>query len=132
MALQSQHKNEPMFNMSSMTDIVFLLLIFFMLTSNFVTPSGLPIDLPSSKNAAKVIPKIKVGITNTDEYFVGEKKVSFSDLEIEIQTALQKYDEGVVSIEADKKVQLERIVSVADIAYKLGAKVSIAVKPPGS
>ncbi|MBV6645551.1 MAG: biopolymer transporter ExbD, partial [Cyclobacteriaceae bacterium] len=51
MNLKSKHKVEASFSMSSMTDVIFLLLIFFMLTASFITPSGLPVNLPTSKSA---------------------------------------------------------------------------------
>jgi biopolymer transport protein ExbD len=63
MALQSKNKIETTFSMSSMTDIIFLLLIFFMLTSSFITPSGLPVNLPSSETSDIIMQEVSVSDT---------------------------------------------------------------------
>ena len=81
MALRSRNKVSSDFNMSSMTDIVFLLLIFFMLTSTLVSPNALKLLLPNSK--AKTLEKqtISVSITKEIDFFVNEEKVIESNLE---------------------------------------------------
>ena len=128
MALKSKHNVEPMFSMSSMTDIIFLLLIFFMLTSSFITPSGLPVNLPSSKSSTVELQKLSITITENKEYYVNDKKVSKGMLEGELRSKLNG-KEGVVSLHVDKSVPTEDFVYVAGIATKLEAKVSIAVTP---
>ena len=117
-----------MFSMSSMTDIIFLLLIFFMLTSSFITPSGLPVNLPSSKSSTVELQKLSITITENKEYYVNDKKVSKGMLEGELRSKLNG-KEGVVSLHVDKSVPTEDFVYVAGIATKLEAKVSIAVTP---
>ncbi|MGF1638658.1 MAG: ExbD/TolR family protein [Cyclobacteriaceae bacterium] len=128
MNLKSKHKIDSGFSMSSMTDIIFLLLIFFMLTSTFVTPSGLPVNLPSSKSSSIVLQKVSVTITPDLRYYINESRVSRDILEIELEKALQG-KEGVVVLHVDKSVPVEHLVHVAGIATKLKAKVSIATKP---
>ncbi|MEL7001750.1 MAG: biopolymer transporter ExbD [Bacteroidota bacterium] len=128
MALKTNHKVDPMFSMSSMTDIVFLLLIFFMLTSSFITPSGLPVNLPTSKSSTLEMQKLSVTITEDLEYYVNDKKVSKGMLEAELKSKLTEKD-GVVTLHVDKTVPTEEFVNVAGIATKLEAKVSIAVSP---
>ena len=81
MNLKSNNKINPLFSMSSMTDIIFLLLIFFMLTASFVTPSGLPVNLPSSKSSTIVIQKVSVTITKDLKYFVNDQETSIENLE---------------------------------------------------
>jgi biopolymer transport protein ExbD len=129
MDLGSRNKVDPSFNLSSMTDMVFLLLIFFLLTSNFVTPSGLPINVPTSKVAAKVLPKINVGITAQKRFYVNEVEVPYARLESELQSLLAGKDEGVVVLNVDKSVPVQYLVDVASIATKLKARVSIATRP---
>ncbi len=129
MNLGSRNKVDPSFNMSSMTDMVFLLLIFFLLTSNFVTPSGLPINVPTSKVAGKVMPKINVGITAQKRFYVNEVEVPYARLEAELSTLLLGKDDGVVVLNVDKTVPVQYLVDVASIATKLKARVSIATKP---
>lgn len=128
MNLGSKHKIETSFSMSSMTDVIFLLLIFFMLTSSFITPSGLPVNLPTSKSSNIVMQKVSVTITSDLQYFVNDQKVSLSRLESTLQTEL-KDREGVVVLHCDKSVPVEHLVNVASIATKLEAKISLATKP---
>lgn len=128
MALKSKHNVEPMFSMSSMTDIIFLLLIFFMLTSSFITPSGLPVSLPTSKASTVELQKVSVTITKDLDYYVNDKKVSKSMLEGELKSKLVG-NQGVVVLHIDKSVPTEHLVNVAGIATALEAKVSIATKP---
>jgi biopolymer transport protein ExbD len=129
MSLKSRHNVDPAFSMSSMTDIIFLLLIFFMLTSSFITPSGLPVNLPSSKSTNIVMQKVSVTITKDMLYFVNDKRVAVSDLETAIKRELRNADEGVVVLHIDKTVPTEHLVKVAGIASSLKAKVSIAAQP---
>ena len=128
MNIKSKHKVNSMFSMSSMTDIIFLLLIFFMLTASFITPSGLPINLPSSKSSNIVIQKISVSITEGLEYFVNDEKVEIQNLEMILKNELQG-KEGLIVLHCDKNVPVEKLVEVAGIATLLEAKVSIATKP---
>ncbi|GJM60802.1 biopolymer transporter ExbD [Persicobacter diffluens] len=114
--------------MSSMTDVIFLLLIFFMLTSNFITPSGLPVNLPSSKKAEIVMQKLSVTVTSDLNYFVNDRKVDRGMVESALAAEL-KGKEGVVVLHIDKSVPTEHLVYVAGIAAKLKAKVSIAATP---
>jgi biopolymer transport protein ExbD len=128
MGLQSKHKVSSSFSMSSMTDIIFLLLIFFMLTSTFITPSGLPVNLPSSKSSAIVMQRVSVTITSDRRFYINDQRVTRNLIEIELAKALQG-KEGVVVLHVDKSVPVEYLVDVASIATSLKAKVSIATKP---
>ena len=130
MALGSKNKVDAGFSMSSMTDIIFLLLIFFMLTSNFITPSGLNINLPSSKRSEIVMQKVSVTITSDLKYMVNNKEVNRSSLESVLSNELRNGEgEGVVVLHVDKSVPTEHFVEAAGIATSLNAKVSIATKP---
>jgi biopolymer transport protein ExbD len=131
MNFRSKNRINPDFSMSSMTDIIFLLLIFFMLTSNFVTPSGLPVNLPSSKSSTIVMQKISVTITPDLQYFVNDKPTSFENIEPELRTLLAgtAQGEGVVVLHVDKSVPVEHLVKVAGIATELKAKVTLATLP---
>lgn len=128
MDLKSKHKVDTSFSMSSMTDIIFLLLIFFMLTSSFITPSGLPVNLPSSKTSTIVMQKVSVTITPDLKYYVNDRRVVQSRLEFELAKELEG-KEGVVVLHIDKSVPTEYLVEVAGIATALKAKVSIATQP---
>lgn len=129
MALKPENKVDPNFNMSSMTDMIFLLLIFFMLTSNFVTPSALPIEQPTSKAANKVLPKINVLITEDGKYFINENNLPLEFIEDELASLLQGEENGTVVISIDKDAPTQYLVNVAGIAAKLKAKTAISVTP---
>ncbi|MBX7126580.1 MAG: biopolymer transporter ExbD [Cyclobacteriaceae bacterium] len=128
MNLQSRNKIEASFSMASMTDLIFLLLIFFMLTSSFVTPSGLPVNLPTSKASVIEVQKTSVTITSDLQYFVNDKKVSRASLETELKNSLKGPD-GVVVLHIDASVPTGEMVYVGGIAASLKAKVAIATKP---
>ncbi|MFZ9505088.1 MAG: ExbD/TolR family protein [Cyclobacteriaceae bacterium] len=128
MNLQTRNKVDTAFSMASMTDLIFLLLIFFMLTSSFITPSGLPVNLPTSKSAAIEMQKVSVTVTTDLQYFVNEKRVTKGSLESELAAKLEGA-EGVVVLHIDESVPTKELVHVAGIATGLKAKVTIATKP---
>lgn len=128
MGLQAKNKVDPAFSMSSMTDIIFLLLIFFMLTSSFITPSGLPVNLPSSETSDIVMQEVTVTVTNDLKYSVNDKIVSREQIKAELTSLLKGKDSQVV-LHIDKDVPVEYLVEIGGIAAGLEANVSIATKP---
>ena len=80
MGLQQKNKVDAAFSMSSMTDIIFLLLIFFMLTSSFITPSGLAVNLPSSETSDIVMQEVTVSVTKDLQFSVNDQLISREDL----------------------------------------------------
>jgi biopolymer transport protein ExbD len=128
MNLQSRNKIDPAFSMASMTDLIFLLLIFFMLTSSFVTPSGLPVSLPTSKPNTMEIQKVSVTVTKDLQFFVNDKMVSKATLESELKSKLSGAS-PVVVLHIDESVPTREMVFAAGIATSLKAKVTIATKP---
>ncbi len=121
MNLKSRHKVDPSFNMSSMTDVVFLLLIFFMLTSSFITPSALPVSLPSSTTSPITLQKVVLTVTADKRYFVDEKEVSFSELKQALKAKLSKddVDDNVIVVHADKELKYNDVIEVAGVAAEL-------------
>ncbi len=128
MNLGSKNKVDASFNMASMTDLIFLLLVFFMLTSSFVTPSGLPVSLPSSAASSIEVQKVSVTVTKSLDYFVDDKRVTKAMLEGELKSKLGGPN-GSVVLHIDKDVPWEHGVYVAGIATSLEAKVVVATKP---
>lgn len=128
MGLQSKNKVEAAFSMSSMTDIIFLLLIFFMLTSSFITPSGLPVNLPSSETSDIAMREVTVSVTKDLSYAVNDKVVSREQVKAELTSLLQD-KKGQVVLHIDKDVPVEYLVEIGGIAAGLEANVSIATKP---
>tara|TARA_B110000003_G_C16609808_1_gene518947 strand:+ start:1097 stop:1489 length:393 start_codon:yes stop_codon:yes gene_type:complete len=129
MGLRSRNKVSANFNMSSMTDIVFLLLIFFMLTSTLVSPNALKLLLPNSK--AKTLEKqtISVSITKDVDFYINEKMISISNIEIELQKLINKEVEPAIILHADKTVDIEHVVKIMDIAYRNKYKIVLATQP---
>lgn len=128
MALQSKNKVDSSFSMSSMTDIIFLLLIFFMLTSSFITPSGLPVNLPSSETTDIVMQEVTVTVTKDLRFSVNDRVVSREQIKAELGPLLEG-KKGQVVLHIDKEVPVEYLVEIGGIAAGLGANVSIATKP---
>jgi biopolymer transport protein ExbD len=128
MNLQSRNKVDAAFSMASMTDLIFLLLIFFMLTSSFITPSGLPVNLPSSVASTIEVQKVSITVTKDLQFYVNDKKVTKATLEGELKSRLAG-NKGVVVLHIDESVPTREMVFVAGVATKLEAKVSIATKP---
>lgn len=128
MNLKSTNKVEVSFSMASMTDLIFLLLIFFMLTASFVTPSGLPVNLPTSKASTIEVQKVSVTVTKALQYYVNDKPVTKATLEAALKPLLDS-PAGVVVLHIDESVPTKELVYVAGIATSLEARVTIATKP---
>lgn len=110
-----------------MTDIVFLLLIFFMLTIASVTPQALLIDLPQSNNADILLPQVDVMITADLIYYVDQQQTTREQLEGLLQQKLNTA-QRVVLLHIDKSVPVAHMIYVTDIAASLHAKVAVATQ----
>ena len=129
MSLRSKNKVSANFNMSSMTDIVFLLLIFFMLTSTLVSPNALKLLLPNSKARTLEKQTISVSITPEIEYYIEDQKFPFDQIENQLKQRLANEQEPAIVLHADKTVDIEFAVKVMDIAYRNKYKVVLATNP---
>lgn len=129
MSLRSKNKVSANFSMSSMTDIVFLLLIFFMLTSTLVSPNALKLLLPNSKARTLEKQTISVSITPEIEYYIEDQKFPFDQLESQLKQRLANEQEPAIVLHADKTVDIEFAVKVMDIAYRNKYKVVLATNP---
>jgi biopolymer transport protein ExbD len=128
MGFQQKNKVDASFSMSSMTDIIFLLLIFFMLTSSFITPSGLSVNLPSSETSDIVMQEVTVSVTKDLQFSVNDQLVTRDQLK-SVLTPLLEGKKGQVVLHLDKEVPVEYLVEIGGIAAGLSANVSIATKP---
>ncbi|KAB2810254.1 ExbD/TolR family protein [Phaeocystidibacter luteus] len=117
------------FAMSSMTDLVFLLLIFFMLTSTLVTSRALDLILPKSNAQTVKRNDVSVSITADLQYSVNGTNVSQAQLENELLTAVVGNPEAVVVLYADESVPTGKTVEVMDIAYRNKLKMILATDP---
>lgn len=128
MALKSRNKVSAVFSMSSMTDIVFLLLIFFMLTSTLVTTNALDLVLPNSTAQTVKKQRVSVSINENIEYFIDKKQVQLQYIESQLINQLAGQDEKVVVLRVDKTVAIEHAVAVMDIAYRNKFKIVLATQ----
>jgi biopolymer transport protein ExbD len=128
MNLRGRNKINPTFNMSSMTDIVFLLLIFFMLTSTLVTVSAIDVLLPKASGKTENSSSIAVSITNKSLFYIDKTEVSATNLESEILKKIGIDKQKTIIIRGDKEVPYRNIMKVIDIANRNKLKMILAVK----
>ncbi|MDG1758426.1 MAG: biopolymer transporter ExbD [Schleiferiaceae bacterium] len=129
MNLGNRNKVSPDFNMSSMTDLVFLLLIFFMLTSTLVTTSALDVILPKSKVQTVKKATVTVTIDKDLNLSVNDDVVSLGQLENAILVAAATEPEAVIVLRVDETVPTGETVRVIDIAYRHSIKMVLATDP---
>lgn len=129
MDIRGRNKINPNFNMSSMTDIVFLLLIFFMITSTLVTTSALDILLPKASGKTENRKSVSVSITKNLTYYIDNKKVKESKLEQDLLALLSKKESPTIVLRAEVGVPIEKAVKIMDIANRNRYKVILAVRP---
>ncbi|RDY60609.1 ExbD/TolR family protein [Flagellimonas nanhaiensis] len=127
MKLKGRNKISPEFSMSSMTDIVFLLLVFFMLTSN--APNALDLLLPKAKGKSTNTQNVSVTINKDLEYFVNSEQISKEYVEIELKKVLEGQDKPTIILRAEENVAIKEAVNVMDIANRNSYKVILAVRP---
>ena len=127
MNLRSRSKVSAEFSMSSMTDLVFLLLIFFMLTSTLVTSSALDVILPKSKAQSVNKAQITVTITPELEVSVNEDVVPVDQVEARILALAN--DKSVIILRADESVPTGETVRIMDMAYRNRLKMVLATDP---
>lgn len=128
MNLRGRNKVDPNFNMSSMTDIVFLLLIFFMLTSTLVTVSAIDVLLPKAGGKTENKTSVAVTITKDSDFYIDKSKVSSASLEQELLLKVGAKKEKTIVIRGDQNVPYKNVMRVIDIANRNKLKMILAVK----
>lgn len=129
MTIKRSSKINPNFNMSSMTDIVFLLLIFFLVTSTLVNPNALKLLLPKSTNQLSNRKTVTVSIDKNLVFYFNTKVTPFSQLEDKIVNELKNSDDPCIMIQAEKSVPIEQVVKIMNIAKTHGYKSILATDP---
>ncbi len=114
--------------MSSMTDIVFLLLIFFMVTSTMVHPNAVKLLLPQSKNQTAAKPLTTVSITKDLEYYVETQRVDFNQIEGLLQKKVSNDPEIYISLHLDESVPSGEMVKIMNICKKNEYKLILATR----
>jgi len=128
MNLRGRNKVNPNFNMSSMTDIVFLLLIFFMLSSTLVTVSAIDVLLPKAGGKTENNASVAISITNQSKFYIDKTLVSEKNLELEILSKVGTDKKKTIVIRGDQDVPYKSVMKIIDIANKNKLKMILAVK----
>ena len=136
MALKRRNKVNAAFSMSSMTDIVFLLLIFFMVTSTLIAPNALKLLLPESNNQTAAKPITTISITKDLQYYINDgeslKRVAFQEIEPFLQNHYGTGNNDVyISLHMEKTIPVEEMVKIMNIAKNNGYKMILATAPEG-
>ena len=132
MAIESRHKTNKNFSMSGMTDIVFLLLIFFMITSTLIVPVAQNVQLPESNNQTQATPALVVSIGQDKTIYVDDQEYVLSELEGVLRKKLENYGEApTVRLNADRDLNMEEVFAFLDIAKRNRYKVILGTRPSG-
>jgi len=131
MNFRGRNKVNPQFNMSSMTDIVFLLLIFFMITSTLVTTSALDIILPKASGKTVNKKNTSVTIKKNRKFYLNNNKFSTPNSKIEaaIRASIRNFKKPVMVLRAEESVPISKVVRIMDIANRNKIKIILAVRP---
>ncbi|MFZ4462524.1 MAG: ExbD/TolR family protein [Bacteroidales bacterium] len=122
MAIKMRVKRNFEFSMASMSDLVFLLLIFFMITSTLIAPNAVKLLLPSSSSKTMAKQTVTVYINEQFDYFLEENKISETDLEARIASGIQNETEATIVLRSDKTVPVQYIVNVIDAVNEINQK----------
>jgi biopolymer transport protein ExbD len=121
MKFEMENKPLTLFHFSSLTDIVMLLLIFFLLTSQFVIQTGVKVQLPGAKNNEQTVPtRIVVSITEEGKLFVGKDEITVDGLPIKLEQANKATNDENLIIRADKAAKIDLVIKVIDAAKGVG------------
>ncbi len=117
---------------ASMTDLMFLLLIFLMIATTLINSNAIKLDLPKSTAPSKEKVSVVISINAQREFFVGDRQVDFADLESVLMREMENADQQGVSLRADKSVPIEDVVRVINIATDNNFKfnsIQLATRP---
>jgi biopolymer transport protein ExbD len=122
MPITNRNKLSISFSMASMSDLVFLLLIFFMLTSTLIAPNAIKLLLPGSSSKTMAKQTVTVYINELQNYYVEELQVNENILEAELTQKLSGQSEATIVLRADKTVPVQHIVNVIDAVNEINRK----------
>jgi len=130
MNLRRRHKIAPEVSTASMNDIMFFLMLFFLIASSVVNPNVIKLLLPKASSGQSVSKKtISVSITKDLQYYVEKQLVAANQIEQVLKDYIQKTDELTVILYVDKTVQIQDIVDVMDVSNRLKVKLVLATDP---
>lgn len=129
MAIKRGSKVDMNVGSASMTDLMFLLLIFLMVATTLINPNALKLLLPQSSNQNKEKPVTTVSITSDLRYYVETKEVPFEQISDELKVRLSGNTEPMVSLHCDKTVPVDEVVKIMNIARDNNYKLVLATSP---
>ena len=134
MALKRKSKIAVEFSMASMTDMIFLLLIFFMLTSTVVVPNAIKVLLPQSAQQTSAKPITRVTITSDLQYYVAygrekERPVSFEQITPFLKECFTREPDIYVFLYADESVTYKEVVKVLNLAIQNDFRMILVTRP---
>ncbi|MDR1644948.1 MAG: biopolymer transporter ExbD [Tannerellaceae bacterium] len=134
MALKRRTKVNASFSMASMTDVIFLLLIFFMISSTVVIPNAIKVTLPQSQKQTSAKPLTRLTIDADLNYYVAfgkqrERRITFDQITPFLQDCYDKEPELYVMLYADETVPYKEVVKILNIAIKNKYKMALATRP---
>ena len=128
---QSRIKHGAEVNTHSLNDIMFFLLLFFLIVSTMISPSVVKLNLPSAKKTQTVDKQpINLEISQDMRYYLAGKEVDFENLESAIQAAIVNKTEPTIVLRLDKELTIQQLVDVLEIGNKLKVKMILATRPP--
>ena len=131
MRFKGRNQIRPEFNMSSMTDVVFLLLIFFMIASTLAKQlNTIDVKLPKADGKTENRNTVAVTITNSNQFYLNADRVSKRNLEQNLIDALTVMKTTSIVLRTEEKVAIDQVVYVMNIANNNGVKVVLAVDSP--
>lgn len=130
MNFSQRRRDEPMVDMTPLIDIIFQLVIFFMVSTTFVTEQGIEVDLPrsSSQTILRERNDVQVKVTADGGIYVDEEAVDWAELRQHLEATAKKGKGGMVIIKADQNVDYGRAVAVLDLARSLGLQLALATE----
>ncbi|HEV3251233.1 MAG TPA: biopolymer transporter ExbD [Puia sp.] len=132
MNLRNRHKVEAEVHTGPLNDILFILLLFFLIVSTLANPNVVKLSQPKSKSDTKAKQTVVVSIDANKQFYVGNSKVTLGELRSKLQPFLAKEtDQPSIVINADKTVPIEDVVAVMRVARDLGARTVLAVDKNG-
>ena len=131
MRFQTEHKLLDTFSFSSLTDIVLLLLIFFLLSSTFIMQPGINVDLAEAESSEEVTGRnITITITKDFQYYLNDRPMTVEELGMNLNALAKERPGNMVIIRADKDLVVDKLVHVWDICLQVGlTKIKLATEP---
>jgi biopolymer transport protein ExbD len=129
MKLQRRHKEGAEVSTESLNDIMFFLLLFFLILSTLANPNVIKLTLPSSKPAEQMVKqRITLQVSADHEYAINDTKIPFTDLEAALKFKMEQLNEPTIVLSLDKSLSIQDLADVMQIGANLKAKMVLSTK----